>query len=170
VAGFGITPQSIGMGYLEPARVDDPGVPVLFADADAYALSLYPPENYHVLDVSEFTRPDVLLLVARSDDGEALGMAALVPDARSPDGQGTAELKRMFVSADARGTGLGRLLLEGIEAAALDRGIRTLRLETGEPQTAAIALYERAGYVRIPAFGEYVDDPTSVCMSKSLVG
>lgn len=145
---------------IAPGRVDDPGVPELFVAADAYGLSIYPPENYHALDVSEFARDDVVLLVARSDSGEALGMAALnVP---------TAEIKRMFVSPAARGTGLGRALLEGVESEARDRGIRTLRLETGEPQAAAIALYERAGYLRIPAFGEYVDDPTSVCMQKVL--
>lgn len=145
---------------IEPGRVDDPGVPELFAAADAYGLSIYPPENYHALDVREFERDDVVLLVARTGDGAAVGMAALnVP---------TAELKRMFVSPDARGTGLGRRLLEAVESAARDRGIHTLRLETGEPQAAAIALYEKAGYVRIPAFGEYVDDPTSVCMQKAL--
>jgi len=41
-------------------------------------------------------------------------------------------------------------------------------LETGLPQTAAIALYERAGYSAIPKFGPYVDDPTSYCMKKRL--
>lgn len=142
-------------------RVDDPGVPELFAAADAYGLSIYPPENYHALDVREFARDDVLLLVARTDAGQAIGMAAL----NTP----TAELKRMFVAESARGSGTGRALLEAIESAARERGIRTLRLETGEPQVAAIALYERAGYRRIPPFGEYVDDPTSVCMEKTLV-
>jgi putative acetyltransferase len=146
---------------IAPARVTDPGVPELFAAADAYGLSIYPPENYHALDVSEFARDDVVLLVARDAAGEAVGMAALnVP---------TAELKRMFVSPSARGSGLGIALLEAIESAARSRGIRTLRLETGLPQEAALALYERAGYVRIPSFGEYVDDPTSICMARSLV-
>ncbi|MEO8093983.1 MAG: GNAT family N-acetyltransferase [Pseudolysinimonas sp.] len=139
-------------------------MPELFAAADAYGLSIYPPENYHALDVREFERAGVLLLVARSDAGEAVGMAALVPD-----GAG-AELKRMFVSAGARGTGLGRSLLEAVESAALARGILTLRLETGEPQVAAIALYEAAGFVRIEPVGEYADDPTSVCMQKLLAG
>jgi hypothetical protein len=32
----------------------------------------------------------------------------------------------------------------------------------------AIALYERAGFARIPPFGEYVDSPLSVCMAKEL--
>jgi GNAT superfamily N-acetyltransferase len=147
------------MGYsIAPAPAADAAD--LFAAADAYALSIYPPENYHALDVSEFARDDVLLLVARSDAGDALGMAALnIP---------TAELKRMFVSPAARGTGLGRALLEAVESAARAHGIQSLRLETGEPQVAAIALYERAGYVRIPPFGEYVHDPTSICMEKVL--
>lgn len=151
----------MGYLYLAAARVDDPGVPELFAAADAYGLSIYPPENYHALVAAEFARDDVLLLLARTVTGEAIGMAALVTS--------TAELKRMFVSEAARGTGAGRALLEAVESAARDRGIRMLRLETGEAQVAAIALYERAGYVRIPAFGEYVDDPTSVCMARSLV-
>jgi putative acetyltransferase len=146
---------------IAPAAATDPGVPELFAAADDYGLSIYPPENYHALDVSEFARDDVVLLVARSDAGEALGMVALVT--------ATAELKRMFVSESARGSGLGRALLEAVESAARDRGIRMLRLETGEPQVAAIALYERAGYVRVPPFGEYLADPTSVCMARTLV-
>jgi putative acetyltransferase len=140
--------------------LDEPGVLALFAAADEYGLSIYSPENYHALDASEFARDDVVLLVARDDSGAAIGMAALnVP---------AAELKRMFVDPRARGGGVGRRLLEAIESLAAGHGIRTLRLETGEPQVAAIVLYERAGYRRIPAFGEYVDDPTSVCMEKTL--
>ena len=67
---------------ISPGLVDDPGVPELFAAADAYGLSIYPPENYHALDVREFARDDVVLLVARDEDGEAVGLAALhVPTA-----------------------------------------------------------------------------------------
>jgi GNAT superfamily N-acetyltransferase len=145
---------------IETGRVDDPGVPELFAAADAYGLSIYAPKNYHALDVGEFARDDVTLLVARAEDGAATGMVALAG--------ATAEIKRMFVHPSARGTGLGRRLLDAVESAARARGIRSVRLETGEPQAAAIALYESAGYVRIAPFGEYVDDPTSICMEKSL--
>lgn len=145
---------------ISPESLDEPGVLELFEAADTYGLSIYPAENYHALDVAEFERDDVTLFVARSSSGEALGMAALV--------EHSGELKRMFVSPQARGMGVGAGLLDAVEALARDRGIRTLRLETGEPQAEAIRLYERAGYVRIEAFGEYVDDPTSVCMSKSL--
>lgn len=143
--------------------LDDPGVRDLFAAADAFGLSLYPPENYHALDLGEFARDEVTLLVARDAAGAALGMAALV---ETPDGYG--ELKRMFVHDAARGLGIGAALLDAVESLAGRRGIRSVRLETGEPQVAAISLYTRAGYRRIAAFGEYVDDPTSVCMEKHL--
>lgn len=143
-----------------PEGLDDPGVRELFAAADAYGLSIYPPENYHALDPDEFRRDDVTLLVARDDDGSALGMVALV--------ESSAEIKRMFVHDRARGRGLGRALLDAVEALARGLGIRTLRLETGEPQIEALGLYSRAGYLRCPPFGEYVDDPTSVCMEKVL--
>ncbi|HTL42288.1 MAG TPA: GNAT family N-acetyltransferase [Pseudolysinimonas sp.] len=152
---------------ISPEPVECPGVVELFAAADAYGLSIYPPENYHALDASEFARDGVTLLVARMDDGDAVGMAALV-EVREPDGETFGELKRMFVHGAARGTGVGRALLDTVETLARDRGIRTLRLETGEPQADALRLYERAGFVRIPPFGEYVTDPTSICMEKVL--
>jgi putative acetyltransferase len=145
---------------IQPEGLDDPGVRELVDAADAYGLSIYPPENYHALDPAEFRRDDVTLLIARDDAGDALGMAALV--------ESSAEIKRMFVHDHARGLGVGAGLLDAVETLARGLGILTLRLETGEPQVAAIRMYERAGYRRCPPFGEYVDDPTSVCMEKTL--
>lgn len=145
---------------ISPEGLDDDGVRDLVAAADAYGLSIYPPENYHALDPDEFRRDDVTVLVARDDDGTALGMVALV--------ESTAEIKRMFVHDRARGLGVGAALLDAVETLARGLGIQTLRLETGEPQTAALALYRKAGYLPIPSFGEYVDDPTSICLAKSL--
>jgi putative acetyltransferase len=80
----------------------------------------------------------------------------------------TAEVKRMFVDATARGRGVGRAILDALERAARDLGCRRLVLETGERQTEALALYRRAGFIAIPAFGEYVDSPLSLCMEKTL--
>ena len=134
----------------------------LLQQADDYALSLYPAENYHGLDVDSLDRSDVAFFVARVD-GMALGTAAIVDR-----GDGSAELKRMFVTAEARGLGVGRALLDAAEAHARDRGATVMLLETGLPQAAAIALYERAGYSAIPRFGPYIDDPTSYCMKKRL--
>jgi len=47
-------------------------------------------------------------------------------------------------------------------------GVRRLVLETGVRQAEAMALYRRAGFRDIPAFGEYVASPLSVCMAKDL--
>ena len=74
----------------------------------------------------------------------------------------------MFVHDRARGLGIGAALLDAVESLARSLGIQLLRLETGEPQAAAIALYSRAGFRRCAPFGVYVDDPTSVCMEKRL--
>ncbi len=139
-----------------------PGVLDLVRQGDEFGLSLYPPESYYALDASDLDRDDVELHVARSD-GRAIGIAALV-DA----GDGTGELKRMFVDPAARGRGAARALLDSIEAAASRRGIRTLRLETGPKQPEAIALYTSHGYEPIDAFGPYVGDSSSLCFAKSL--
>ncbi|SNS78231.1 Acetyltransferase (GNAT) family protein [Geodermatophilus saharensis] len=99
-----------------------------------------------------------VVLVARDADGTAVGCGAL-----RALGDGVAEVKRMFVVPAARGRGVSKLLLAGLEDAARDRGWTTLRLETGPRQPEAIALYEGAGYRPIPAFGAYVDAPDAGC-------
>jgi putative acetyltransferase len=73
----------------------------------------------------------------------------------------------MFVVPEARGRGIGRAILETIEAALRGR-VTTLRLETGIKQDAAIRLYENAGFRRRGPFGSYRDDPLSVFMEKPL--
>jgi putative acetyltransferase len=40
--------------------------------------------------------------------------------------------------------------------------VYVLRLETGIYQESAIRLYERFGFQRIQAFGEYKEDPMSI--------
>ena len=49
------------------------------------------------------------------------------------------------------------------------RGFSKVRLETGQRQPEAIGLYESSGYAIIPAFGEYVGDPFSVCFEKEII-
>ncbi|MBW8871723.1 MAG: GNAT family N-acetyltransferase [Leifsonia sp.] len=147
----------------EPPR--QPEVEELLRLSDEFAFALYPADSCYLLDVSELEKPGVTVFVARID-GRALGMAALVVSAA--DGEPSGELKRMFVHEDARGRGLARSLLAALESAAADAGVAELRLETGPLQHAAIALYERAGYARIPNFGPYVGDEFSVCYAKAL--
>ncbi len=130
---------------------------------DEFTLALYPPESSHLLGVEELEQSGVTVFVAR-DGGAALGMAALVER-----GDGTAELKRMFVPPAARGRGIAGDLIASIEAHARISGIHLIQLETGPLQDAAIRLYERSGFLLIPNFGKYAGDDNSVCYEKNLV-
>jgi len=71
----------------------------------------------------------------------------------------TAEIKRMYVAAAARRTGLARLMLAHLERTALAAGAPVMVLETGLAQPEAIALYEATGYTPIEGFGYYKDYP-----------
>ena len=62
------------------------------------------------------------------------------------------EIKRMYVVPSARGRGLASVLLQALEGEARGLGYRVARLDTGEHQPAAQAMYERAGYRRIGNF------------------
>jgi GNAT superfamily N-acetyltransferase len=63
-----------------------------------------------------------------------------------------AEIKRMFVVPEARGRGHASRLLKGLEDEARRLGYAIARLDTGEHQPQAQAMYERAGYAPIGNF------------------
>jgi GNAT superfamily N-acetyltransferase len=107
---------------------------------------------------------DVLVtLLARDEDGTAIGCGAL--RALEP---GVVELKRMWVTPAARGRGVARRLLAALEEDARVRGFAFVRLETGDRQPDAIALYVRAGYVPVPCWGAYAGAAHSCCYQKRL--
>jgi putative acetyltransferase len=149
----------IGLAVESP---DQHEIHALLQASNTYMAQLYPAESNHMLDVSDLTRPEVTFVVARSD-GRAVGCGAIVASS-----DGWAEIKRMFVSPLARGQSIGRRLLQKLEAAALERGIALLRLETGTKQPEALALYRSAGFVEIGPFGNYSADPLSIFMEKPL--
>jgi GNAT superfamily N-acetyltransferase len=80
----------------------------------------------------------------------------------------TGEIKRMYVRPAYRGRGIARDLLAALEELAFQLGHRTVCLETGTYLPAAIGLYTSCGYAPIPVYGEYVDNPYSVCFAKRL--
>lgn len=113
-------------------------------------------------DPGDLHDPGSCFVVARDDDGTALGCGALRPmDAA------VAELKRMFARPGR--TGVGRQVLAHLEAQAVRLGYHTLRLSTRIVNARAVRFYERAGYVRIAGFGKYAGSTVSVCFEKTLV-
>ena len=101
-------------------------------------------------------------LLAR-DGPRAIGCCAV-----EPVEPGLSELKRLFVAPDARGTDVSGALVAESERLARNQGAHRLRLETGVRQPAAMRLYERAGYRRVPNFPPHESDPESVCYEKAL--
>jgi GNAT superfamily N-acetyltransferase len=65
-----------------------------------------------------------------------------------------AEIKRMWIAPQARGLGLGRRLLETLEACAQAGGAQTAHIETNASLPEAIALYRSAGWVEVAAFND----------------
>lgn len=124
----------------------------------------YPEEgaNHFRLDPEEVAAGRGAFLIAYQD-GEPVGCGAV----RRIDGP-AAELKRMYVVPARRGHGVGGALLAALEAEGRRLGAVRLVLETGARQTEAVALYTRAGFAPIPAWGEYVDSPLSLCLGKEL--
>jgi GNAT superfamily N-acetyltransferase len=113
--------------------------------------------------------PDAELLIhelqthLESADGQPAGCGGV-----KLVGRDYGELKRMYVRPPFRGSGFGLKLLDHLAGHARAHGVALLPLETGIHQQAAIRLYERAGFRRIPPFGPYTNDPLSLCYEKQL--
>jgi GNAT superfamily N-acetyltransferase len=104
-----------------------------------------------------------VFLVARDPDGVAIACGAL----RVLD-DGTGEVKRMYVSPHARGTGVATGVLRALEVHARQLGVDTLVLSTGTKQPDAIRFYEREGYRHTDGYGPYVGQPMARCFSIEL--
>jgi GNAT superfamily N-acetyltransferase len=74
----------------------------------------------------------------------------------------------MFVLPEYRGKRIGQMLLTELEKWAAELGYKHSVLETGKKQSEAIGLYEKAGYHRIPNYGQYANVENSICMRKSI--
>jgi DNA-binding MarR family transcriptional regulator/GNAT superfamily N-acetyltransferase len=97
-------------------------------------------------DADDMRPPAGLFLVATLH-GDAVGCGAL----KFHDDRPT-ELKRMWVSPDVRGLGVGRRLLDQLEAQAAAHGSRRIQLETNRSLAEAIEMYRSQGYREVAAF------------------
>lgn len=141
---------------------NQPDVLRLIDELDAYQKPLYPPESHHGAGIEVLGNSHVLFAVVRDAEKNAVGCGALVLNT------GYGELKRMYIQPPHRGRGIAKALLAFLEAEAIARGCTLFMLETGVHQTAALGLYERAGYVRRSPFGSYTYDPLSIFMYKQV--
>ena len=78
--------------------------------------------------------------------GSVLGMVTAQLVVSTAEGGHSALVEDMIVEEAARGAGLGRLLLGGIERWAVERGATRLQLLADRANTPALAFYDRAGW------------------------
>ena len=95
-----------------------------------------------------YAPPKGALFLARGRAGEALGCVALRPF----EGNVICEMKRLYVTPNGRGTGIGKALAELIIAEAARLGYREMRLDTLPSMQAAVALYTGLGFRPLPAY------------------
>jgi GNAT superfamily N-acetyltransferase len=119
-----------------------------FAELDRRSDTGFDPGAGISAEPHELTPPHGCFLIAYLD-GEPTGCGAVKHHPGEPS-----EIKRMWVAASARGTGIGRRLLAELEADAVQSGAPAARLETNRALVEAIALYRSAGYVEVPAFND----------------
>ncbi|WGF90710.1 GNAT family N-acetyltransferase [Marinivivus vitaminiproducens] len=100
----------------------------------------------------KYAEPAGVILLAEDANGGPLGCVALRPMAE----RGCCEMKRLYVTPQGRGLGLGRALVDAVLAEATRQGYRAMRLDTLPTMTGAIRLYRKAGFAPI---APYYDTP-----------
>jgi putative acetyltransferase len=147
-------------------KVDDPGALHVAALLEHHIgeLRAVMGEHAFALDATGLGAPGVTFWTAWRD-GVLAGFGALKQlDARH------GEVKSMRAAPAARGSGVGRALIDHIIAEAKARGYERLSLETGTAplHAPAIALYRRAGFVNCDAFADYQPSPNNQFLSLEL--
>jgi putative acetyltransferase len=113
--------------------------------------------------VEQMAQADTTLFVARDAAGKPLGMGCL---RRHSDGVG--EVKRMFVTPEARGLGVGGAMLARIEDLARQEGLSRIVLETGSNFDAAKRVYERGGFAPCESVLNYPPSAWTAFYAKTL--
>lgn len=116
-------------------------------------------------EAAMFIEPHGVFILLRDDDDVAVACGGI-----APFDEERCELKRMYVVPEQRGRGLGRRVLDELEAEARRLGYRSIVLETGDRQQEALGLYVAAGYERIPCYPPYDARALSLCFEKGLDG
>jgi ribosomal protein S18 acetylase RimI-like enzyme len=148
---------------IKPERPDSLDATELITELEAHLDPLYPSESRHGYSVEKLIAQNVAFFVLR-DNNTPAGCGGI-----QLCGSAYGELKRMYVRPQFRGLGYGKLLLDHLADHARAHGVGLLRLETGIHQAAAIRLYERMGFQRIPPFAPYIEDPLSLCYEKRIM-
>jgi putative acetyltransferase len=93
-----------------------------------------------------FKVPESIYWVAE-ENGMILGGCGIYPTQELPEG--CAELVKLYLSKEARGKGIGKELMNVSINSAKEMGCKQLYLESLPELGNAVALYEKAGFIKI---------------------
>lgn len=108
----------------------------------------YDPTTDHLFEVFNST-PDSIYFIAEKD-GVMLGGAGIYPTEALPEA--TCEMVKMYLKPEARGLGLGRMLIEKCLITAKELGYKQVYLESMPELKKALSVYEKFGF-------EYLKEP-----------
>lgn len=146
-------------------RIDDLEGPEIIALLEEHLRRMQatsPPESCHALDLSGLKKPEVTFWTVWQ--GPELAGCGAIKEIDPTH----AEIKSMRTADEFLRRGVASLLLDHIFEMARERGYRRLSLETGSMKEfdASRALYRKFGFAECEPFGDYVEDPNSVFMTK----
>jgi GNAT superfamily N-acetyltransferase len=151
----------MAMLRIQRTTSEHPDFGLLVKQLDAHLWEMYP-ETQALYDTFNVIEENKTVVIAYRDD-EPVGCGCF----KQVNAE-TAELKRMFVRADARGKGVSHLIMDALEQWATEAGYRYLVLETMHKQIPAISLYQKRGFIRIENYEPYVGLTNSLCMRKEI--
>lgn len=150
---------TVGWGFVDPDR---PEVVELLWEMRREFDRIYGETTTEPPPRGQFSSPRAAFMVVRHEGG------LVACGGFRPWDDGTAEVKRVFVTPSLRRKGIGRLIMDGLEDRAQRLGYRRMFLETGDRQSEAMEMYTHLGYRRVPCLGDKPWKGYSVCMEKEL--
>lgn len=112
----------------------------------------FDPTVKNKFDPAEMEPPNGWFVVARLN-GKAVGCGAVM---KLNGSTSACEIKRVWVSADARGFGLATKIMNRLETLAKQAGFTLAKLDTNRALDEAKSLYLKLGYTET---GRYNDNP-----------
>ncbi|OCX67120.1 PadR family transcriptional regulator [Thioclava sp. SK-1] len=159
LAAMDLVASALGRDHIQVQLADPCGqaaqdcLEAYYADLSSRFGQRFDPVRSGDPEASAMRPPDGAFVLAVSD-GLAIGCGGLKPLADSD--MPTGEVKRVWVSPNARGMGVSRQLMQALEGHARDLGMRRLRLDTSAKLSEARGLYRATGWTEV---ARYNDNP-----------
>lgn len=154
--------------HIERVAITHPDAQALIEQVQGEYVVRYGSRDTTPIDADAFEPPRGSFFVGYVGDEPVVTGAWRASPVEALGTSATAEIKRMYVVPTARGAGHARRMLAHLEQDVVAAGREALVLETGLRQPEAIELYVSAGYVPVPGFGHFKDEPLSRCFGKRL--